>query len=117
MSVPPAMYSSGASLRPACARKASAAARSRGRSRVKGCMAQPFKTSGASRVLDCRDDVVVRSAAAEVAAHPVPDLLRRAGVALCDAGGAGHDLPGSAVAALERIALDEGGLQRMELLP
>src|SRR5436305_1601932 len=32
-------------------------------------------TSNASRVLDRRDDVVVSSAAAQVAAHPVPNLL------------------------------------------
>src|SRR5215218_274030 len=35
---------------------------------------------------------------------------------LVNAGDAGHDLPGRAVAALEGIALDKGGLQRMELL-
>ena len=117
MSVPPAMYSAGASLRPAWARKASAAARSRGRSRVKGCMAQPPRTEAgrASRVLDCRDDVIVGAAAAQVAAHPVADFLRRAGMTLVDAGDAGHDLPGRAVAALEGVALDEGGLQRVQL--
>ena len=37
-------------------------------------------------------------------------------MALGDAGDAGHDLPGGAIAALEGVALDEGGLQRMELL-
>jgi hypothetical protein len=37
-------------------------------------------------------------------------------VALGDAGNPGHDLPGRAVAALEGVALDEGGLQGMELL-
>src|SRR5688572_7259091 len=67
-------------------------------------------------VLDRRDDVVVGSAAAKVAAHPVADLLRRAGMAFGDAGNAGHDLPRRAIAALESVALDEGGLQRMELL-
>ena len=118
MSVPPAMYSTGASLRPAWARNARAAARSRGRSRVKGCMAQPPCAGpvARSRILDRRDDVVVGAAAAEIAAHPVADLLRRAGMALVDAGDAGHDLPGRAIAALERIALDEGGLQRVELV-
>ena len=29
---------------------------------------------------------------------------------------AGHDLPGRAVAALEGVAFDEGGLQRVELV-
>ena len=37
-------------------------------------------------------------------------------MALVDAGDAGHDLPGRAIAALEGVALDEGGLQRMELV-
>ena len=36
-------------------------------------------------------------------------------MAFRDAGDAGHDLTRGAIAALERIALDEGGLQRMEL--
>jgi hypothetical protein len=43
ISVPPAMYSAGASLRPAWARRTRAAARSRGRSRVKGCIGQPSR--------------------------------------------------------------------------
>src|SRR5947208_7200605 len=67
-------------------------------------------------VLNCRDDVVIGSAATQVAAHPVADFLRRAGMALCDAGDAGHELPRRAIAALETIALDECGLQRMEPL-
>src|SRR5439155_17661745 len=71
---------------------------------------------GARRVLDRRDDVVVGSAAAEIPAHPVTDLLRRAGMTLVDAGDTGHDLSGRAVTALERIPLDEGGLQRMKLI-
>src|SRR2546421_598057 len=67
-------------------------------------------------VVNCRDDVVIGSAATQVAAHPVADFLRRAGVAFCDAGNAGHDLPRRAITALETIALDEGGLQRMKPL-
>jgi hypothetical protein len=70
----------------------------------------------ASRVLDGRDNVVVRAATAQVAAHPVADLLRRSSVALGNAGDAGHDLTGRAIAALEGVALDKGGLQRMKLL-
>jgi hypothetical protein len=35
-------------------------------------------------------------------------------VAFCDTGDAGHDLPRCAIAALEGIALDERGLQRVE---
>ena len=37
-------------------------------------------------------------------------------MALGDAGDAGHDLSGRAIAALEGITFDESGLQRMELL-
>jgi hypothetical protein len=57
----------------------------------------PHGTGGARRVLDRRDDVVVGSAAAQVATHPFTDFLRRAGVTLCDTGDAGHDLPGCAI--------------------
>jgi hypothetical protein len=71
---------------------------------------------GVCGILNRRDDVVVRAAPAYVAAHPVPDFLRRAGVALGDARDAGHDLPRSAVTALERVTLDEGGLKRMQPL-
>src|SRR4051812_43979438 len=106
------MYSVGASLRPACARRAKAAARLPGRSSVKGCMASDLSRG----VLDRRDDVVVGSATAKIAAHPVTNLLGRSGVALCDAGDAGHDLAGGAVAALEGVALDERRLQGMEPL-
>ena len=42
----------------------------------------PHGTGRASRVLDRRDDVVVGAAAAQVAAHPVADFLRRAGMTL-----------------------------------
>src|SRR5439155_22322030 len=117
MSVPPAMYSVGASLRPAWARKASAAERSRGRLSVKGCIAltSPNRTGSLSGILNCRDDMVVGSAAAQVAAHPIADFLRRAGVTLCNAGDAGHDLSWRAIAALKSISLDEGGLQRMKI--
>ena len=37
-------------------------------------------------------------------------------MALVDAGDAGHDLPRRAIAALEGVSLDEGGLQGVELL-
>jgi hypothetical protein len=43
-------------------------------------------------------------------ASPSKEFVRR------DAGAAGHDLSGRAIAALEGVALDEGGLQGMELL-
>ncbi len=55
----------------------------------------PHGTSDASRVLDRRDDVVVGPAAAQVAAHPITNFLRRAGMAFVDAGDASHDLSGA----------------------
>ena len=70
----------------------------------------------ARRVLDRGHDVVIGPAAADVAAHPVADLLGRAGVTLLDARHAGHDLSRRAIPALEGVALDEGGLQGMELV-
>src|SRR2546421_7542307 len=80
------------------------------------CSTSPHGAGDASCVVNGGDDVIVGSAAAEVAAHPVADRLRRAGVALVDAGDASHDLSGRAIAALESITLDEGGLKWVELL-
>src|SRR3954467_3491275 len=80
------------------------------------CSASSPRTGYPSGILDRRDNVVVRSAAAQIAAHPVADFLRRARVALCYTGDAGHDLPGRAIAALESIPLDESGLQSVELV-
>ena len=119
MSVPPAMYSAVASLRPAWARKARAVESSRGRSSVNGCMAQPRRAGPghARRVLDGRDDVVIGSAATNIPAHPFTDFLRRTCMAFGDASYARHDLPRRTIAALERVALDEGGLQRVKLSP
>src|SRR5947209_14686072 len=37
-------------------------------------------------------------------------------MALCYAGDASHDLSGRAISALESVTLDEGGLQRVELI-
>ena len=37
-------------------------------------------------------------------------------MALIDAGDTGHDLPRRAIAALESVSVDEGGLQRVELI-
>src|SRR5205823_1247627 len=117
ISVPPAMYSTGASLTPAWARNARAALRLRGRSRVRDAWStSPYRAGRARRVLDGRDDVVVGAAAAQVAAHPFADFLGRAGMAFSDAGNARHDLPGGAIAALESVPLDEGGLQGVKLV-
>src|SRR5690606_15348349 len=48
------------------------------------------------------------------AAHVFRDLRFRARVPFANARDGGHDLAGGAVAALERIVLDERGLHRME---
>src|SRR5262249_29730773 len=56
----------------------------------------------------------IRAAAADVAAHPFPDLGLTAGVALDNAGHRGHDLTGCAVAALKAVVLDERGLHRVQ---
>src|SRR5437773_2372496 len=67
------------------------------------------------RVLDRLDDVLVARAAAQVAGHPVADLLlRRARVLLQQPVRAG-DHPGRAVAALQAVLLRERLLQRMQL--
>ena len=76
----------------------------------------PHRAGSASRILNGRDDVVIGSATAQITAHPIANFLRRASVSLVDAGDAGYDLPGRAIAALEGVALDEGGLQGMELV-
>src|SRR4051794_11465072 len=73
-------------------------------------------TRRGSRVLNRRYDVVVRAAAADISTHPVPDLLGRARVPLCDTSDTGHDLAGRAIATLKRVSLDEGRLQGVELL-
>src|SRR5207249_1375382 len=72
-----------------------------------------------SRPVPCRlrhrgDDAHVSAAAAEVAAEVLADLVVVAGVALPDAGQAGHDLAGRAVAALQRVVVDERLLQRVQ---
>src|SRR4029077_3512189 len=65
------------------------------------------------RAGDRGDDVGVGAAAANVAAHPFPDLRGRSGVALLNAPQAGHDLAGGTRAALKRVLVDEGLLQPM----
>ncbi len=60
-------------------------------------------------------DVRIRSAAAQIAAHPLADLVVTSRVAFVDACQAAHDLSGGAVAALKGIVPDESGLQHMEI--
>ena len=74
-----------------------------------------FRTSDLiARLFDRSDDVRIRAATADIAAHPLADLGVAAGVTFMDAGDGRTNLPGSAVTALESVVLDEGGLHRME---
>src|SRR5262249_3126670 len=66
--------------------------------------------------LDGGQDVRVRAAAAEVAGHPLPDLVIVDRLALLQQRDGREDLTGSAVAALERVLLQERGLHRVELV-
>src|SRR4029079_5998545 len=75
----------------------------------------PSAFSGTRGRLDGLDDVVVPGAAAEVPLERLADLVvGRIRVPLEDLGG-GHDHPGRAVAALERVVLVERTLERVQL--
>src|ERR1043165_7179513 len=63
---------------------------------------------------DRGDDVDVAAAAAEIAAHPLADLVVGTRVSLAQQRRAGAELPRGAVAALEAVVADEGGLQGVE---
>src|SRR5437868_3286752 len=66
--------------------------------------------------LDRLEDLHIAGAAAEVSLEGVGDLLaRRAGV-LVQEGARRHDEAGRAVSALDRAALGEGALQRVQFL-
>src|SRR5919206_425984 len=74
-------------------------------------MASPHR-----RRVDGLDDVLVAGAAADVALEPAPDLRLGQPVAVrAEKLDAGHDHPRGAEAALERVALPEGLLERMQL--
>src|SRR5690348_2115312 len=60
------------------------------------------------------DDVGIGRATAEIAAHVFAHLRLVLGMALVHAGDGRHDLPGRAVAALERVVVDEGLLHRVQ---
>src|SRR5258708_40063245 len=64
-------------------------------------------------ILDGGDNADVSAAATKIAAHIFADLVRRAGMALMDAGHRRHDLTGRAIAALQRVVVDEGLLHRV----
>src|ERR1700733_4653535 len=59
-------------------------------------------------------DLRVSRAAADVAAHPLADLLIGRRMALTDAAHSGHDLAGGTEAALERVLVDKRLLDRMK---
>jgi len=65
-------------------------------------------------VLDGSDDVGVSATAADVAAHQFFDLGVAGAAGLFEQSNCGHDLAGSAIAALVAIVLDEGGLHGVE---
>ena len=65
-------------------------------------------------LLDRGHDVHVGTAATDIAAHQLTDLVPRLGPALLDQPHRRADLPGRAVAALEGVVLDERVLERMQ---
>src|SRR5262245_40868411 len=105
--VPPAMKAAPP------ARPASSAAASFGaRKYRKGCMLRDLLP----RALNRRHDVRVGGAAAEVAAHLLAHLGVGGGAPLGQQRHRAHDLARRAVAALERVLGDEGGLHGMQRL-
>src|SRR5262249_27801465 len=83
------------------------------RSKRKGRIA--LLLGGGLRLLDGVDDVGIGGAAAEIAAHVFADSGLVVGMTFVHAGNRRHDLPRRAVAALERVVVDEGLLHRMQL--
>ena len=65
------------------------------------------------RLLDRRDDVGVRPAAAEIAAHQFANFVGARRLTLGNQARGGADLSRRTVAALERVVVDERLLQRM----
>src|SRR4051795_11604503 len=75
-----------------------------------GCI----RASVLRRFLHRLDDAAVGAAAADVAAHPLANLVVAAGVALRQQRHRRTDLAGRAVAALEAVVANERGLHRMQ---
>src|SRR5262245_63604636 len=65
-------------------------------------------------VLNRSDDVEVGAAAADVAAHQLTDVVRRARMAFGHQTNGGADLSWCAVATLECVVIDEGLLERVK---
>src|SRR6201991_273713 len=68
---------------------------------------------GVPRLFDCRDDVRVGRAAADVAGHELPHVLD----ALPDRGDCRHDLARGAEPALQGVLVEEGLLDRVQTIP
>src|SRR4051794_33969430 len=67
-----------------------------------------------SGIADRCDDVAVGATPADVATHLLPDRFVGPGAPFNDKPHRSHDLPWRAIAALERIMLNEGLLHRMQ---
>src|SRR4030095_3560217 len=67
------------------------------------------------RVLHGLHDVLVPGAAAQIARDRLADLLLARALAALEERAAGHEHPGGAEAALQRVLLGEAFLDRMEL--
>src|ERR1700682_958347 len=89
---------------------ATAPAGSWARVKSNGCMT----ASVPRRLANRGHDADVRAAAADVPAHPLPDLVVAARVSLAEQRHGRADLPGRAVAALEAVVADERSLHGMQ---
>src|ERR1700730_16001315 len=69
------------------------------------------------RNLDRVDNVRIRAAPAQVAGHKSSNLAVRTGMTFVNAGDGGHDLPGSAITALQPVTFNEGSLYGMQFIP
>src|SRR5690606_19012397 len=107
--VPPARKRTRVSGQPGAAARRTASSISAARRYWKACMASPV----AAHVLHGVDDVGVRAATAQVAAHQFAHLVVAVAAGLIQERGRRHDLPGGAVAALVAVVRHEGGLQRV----
>ncbi len=73
-----------------------------------------LRLHGTARVLNRRDDIRIRCASAQIAAHVLANILWRLGVSFVNACNRRHDLARGAIAALKRIVIDERLLHRMK---
>src|SRR4051794_35027805 len=76
----------------------------------------PVGRNGGSGLFHGRDNVWIGSAAADVAAHVLANVVIAARVALLHTTDCRHDLSRRAITALERILVDKGLLHRVQLV-